>query len=215
MVHWTCARAAASRAAAVAQQAAADAANDLWQQQVEGRAVSTIQSRARVRLAKRKVAVLKAEHADHEERLAEERQKRINEMNDAHKKFQEEYEEDSGGLTLTDGQIRCMAGEMVAGLDDDVTDELLAGNTLDDPPPGAELVVLDSLFSCASVTQLMTDSMVADGATQAEAECFADGFDENLIRAMLTSELTGEDPSPEDEAALTAAAIEVMTTCDS
>ena len=61
----------------------------------------------------------------------------------------------------------------------------------------------------------MTDSMVADGATQAEAECFADGFDENLIRAMLTSELTGEDPSPEDEAALTAAAIEVMTTCDS
>ena len=126
----------------------------------------------------------------------------------------EDYNEDDG-LVLTDDQIRCLAGEVVAGLDDDVIDEVFAEKTLDDPPPGAELVVLDSLFSCASVTQLMTDSMVADGATQAEAECFADGFDENLIRAMLTSELTGEDPSPEDEAALTAAAIEVMTTCDS
>ena len=46
----------------------------------------------------------------------------------------QDYEKDNGGLTLTDGQMRCMAGELVAGLDDDVTDELLAGNTLDDPP---------------------------------------------------------------------------------
>lgn len=127
--------------------------------------------------------------------------------------IQEDYEKDNGGLTLTDGQIRCMAGEMVAGLDDDVTDELLAGNTLDDPPPGAELVVVDAMFTCDTMTQIMIDEMVAEGATQEEAECFANGFDEDILKAMLTSEMTGEDPSPEDEEAMTAALLEVVMTC--
>ena len=127
--------------------------------------------------------------------------------------IQEDYENDNGGLTLTDGQIRCMAGEMVAGLDDDVTDELLAGNTLDDPPPGAELVVVDAMFTCDTMTQIMIDEMVAEGATQEEAECFANGFDEDILKAMLTSEMTGEDPSPEDEEAMTAALLEVVMTC--
>ena len=127
--------------------------------------------------------------------------------------LQESYEEDDGDLTLTDGQIRCMAGEMVAGLDDDVTDELLAGNTLDEPPPGAELVIVDAMFTCDTMTQIMIDGMIAEGATQEEAECFANGFDEDLLKAMLTSEATGEDPSPEDEEALAAAAIKAMMTC--
>lgn len=126
--------------------------------------------------------------------------------------LEEAYDEDDD-LALTDGQIRCLAGEVAAGLDDDVIDELLAEETLDDPPPGVELVLLESLFSCGSVTQLLIDSVVADGATQEEAECFADGFDEDLMKAMLTSELTGEDPSPEDEEALAAAAFKVMMTC--
>ena len=127
--------------------------------------------------------------------------------------LQESYEEDDGDLTLTDGQIRCMAGEMAAGLDDDVVDELLAGNTLDEPPPGAELVIVDAMFTSDTMTQIMIDGMIAEGATQEEAECFANGFDEDLLKAMLTSEATGEDPSPEDEEALAAAAIKAMMTC--
>jgi hypothetical protein len=127
--------------------------------------------------------------------------------------IQEDYENDNGGLTLTDGQIRCMAGEMVAGLDDDVTDELLAGNTLDDPPPGAELVVVDAMFTCDTMTQIMIDEMVAEGATQEEAECFANGFDEEFMRMMVTSDLTGEEPSPEEEEAVMAGFFEVMMTC--
>ena len=55
--------------------------------------------------------------------------------------------------------------------------------------------------------------MVAEGATQEEAECFANGFDEDILKAMLTSEMTGEDPSPEDEEAMMAALFEVMMTC--
>ena len=127
--------------------------------------------------------------------------------------LQENFEEDGGGLTLTDGQFRCMAGEMVAGLDDDVLDEVLAGNALDDPPPGVGLVIVDATFSCDTMTQMMIDGMVAEGATQEEAECFVNGFDEDILKSMLTSEATGEDPSPEDEEALMAASFEVMMTC--
>ena len=127
--------------------------------------------------------------------------------------LQESYEEDDGDLTLTDGQIRCMAGEMAAGLDDDVVDELLAGNTLDEPPPGAELVIVDAMFTCDTMTQIMIDGMIAEGATQEEAECFANGFDEEFMRMMVTSDLTGEEPSPEEEEAVMAGFFEVMMTC--
>jgi hypothetical protein len=126
--------------------------------------------------------------------------------------LQEDWEEDAR-VNWTDGERRCLVGEMVAGLDDDVVDELLAGNTFNDPPPGVMLVMADAMFSCVSVTQMMVDLMVADGATQEEAECFANGFDEDILKAMLTSEMTGEDPSPEDEEAMTAALLEVVMTC--
>ena len=126
--------------------------------------------------------------------------------------LQERLRRTDGGLTLTDGQLRCMAGEMVAGLDDDVLDELLAGNTLDDPPPGVELVIVDAMFTCDTVTQMMID----DGRRRRNARgsrMFRQRIRRGHLKAMLTSELTGEDPSPEDEEAMMAALFEVMMTC--
>ena len=45
----------------------------------------------------------------------------------------EDYNEDDG-LVLTDDQIRCLAGEVVAGLDDDVIDEVIAEKNTRRPP---------------------------------------------------------------------------------
>ena len=63
----------------------------------------------------------------------------------------------------------------------------------------------------------MVNSMVADGATQEEAECFAGAlagaFDENTMRVMMTSEFTGEDPDPAMEEELMSAVFGVMMTC--
>ncbi|MBT5139261.1 MAG: hypothetical protein HOH36_00910 [Acidimicrobiaceae bacterium] len=118
-------------------------------------------------------------------------------------------------VQLTDSENRCLAGEIVAGLDDDLLDELLAGNPKDDPPEGAELVLIESLFDCVDMNQLMVDSMVADGATQEEAECFAGALDAETLETMMSSELTGTDPSPEEEEALAAAFFEAMFTCGS
>ena len=126
--------------------------------------------------------------------------------------LQEDWEEDAR-VNWTDGERRCLVGEMIAGLDDDVVDELLAENTFNDPPPGVMLVMADAMFSCVSVTQMMVDLMVADGATQEEAECFANGFDEEFMRMMVTSDLTGEEPSPEEEETVMAGFFEVMMTC--
>ena len=61
--------------------------------------------------------------------------------------------------------------------------------------------------------QFMVNSMVADGATQEEAECFAGAFDENTMRVMMTSEFTGEDPDPAMEEELMSAVFGVMMTC--
>ncbi len=55
-----------------------------------------------------------------------------------------------------------MASKMVDGLDDDMLDVVLAGTLSDDPPLGAELVLIESL-DCVDLTQLMIDQMVADG----------------------------------------------------
>ena len=95
----------------------------------------------------------------------------------------------------------------------DLLDEVLAGNFDDDPPPGSEVVVIDALFGCAAMQQFMVNSMVADGATQEEAECFAGAFDENTMRVMMTSEFTGEDPDPAMEEELMSAVFGVMMTC--
>ena len=118
-------------------------------------------------------------------------------------------------VQLTDSENRCLAGEIVAGLDDDLLDELLAGNPKDDPPEGAELVLIESLFDCVDMNQLMVDSMVADGATQEEAECFAGALDAETLETMMSSELTGTDPSPEEEEALAATLFEAMFACGS
>ena len=116
-------------------------------------------------------------------------------------------------VQLTVSENRCLAGELVASLDDDLLDELLAGNPGDDPPKGTELILIDSLFDCVDMNQLMVDSMVAEGATQEEAECFAGALDAETLETMMTSELTGTDPSPEEEEALMAVVFEVMFTC--
>ncbi len=116
-------------------------------------------------------------------------------------------------VQLTDSENRCLAGEIVAGLDDDLLDELLDGNPQDEPPEGAELVLIESLFDCVDMSQFMVDSMVADGATQEEAECVASALDAETLETMMTSEFTGTDPSPEEEEALMVVLFEVMLTC--
>jgi hypothetical protein len=116
-------------------------------------------------------------------------------------------------VQLTDSENRCVAGEIVAGLDSDLLDEFLAGDPDDDPPEGTELVLIESLFDCVDMNQVMIASMVADGATQEEAECFADALDAETLETMMTAELTGEDPSPELEEELMATVFEVMLTC--
>ena len=114
---------------------------------------------------------------------------------------------------MSDSQTRCVAEALVAGLDSGLLDEVLAGTLVDDPPLGSEAVLIDALFSCAAMQQFMIDSMVADGATQEEAECFAGALEEDIMRAMMTSELTGEDPDPAMEEELMSAVFGVMMTC--
>ena len=82
-------------------------------------------------------------------------------------------------VQLTVSENRCLAGEIVASLDDDLLDALLAGNPGDDPPIGTELILIDA----------------------------------DTLETMMTSELTGTDPSPEEEEALMAVVFEVMFTC--
>ena len=120
---------------------------------------------------------------------------------------------DGNGMELPEAETRCVAEALVAGLDSDLLDEVLAGSFDDDPPPGSEVVVIDALFGCAAMQQFMVNSMVADGATQEEAECFAGAFDKNTMRVMMTSEFTGEDPDPAMEEELMSAVFGVMMTC--
>ena len=73
--------------------------------------------------------------------------------------------------------------------------------------------MIDALFGCAAMQQFMVNSMVADGATQEEAECFAGAFDENTMRVMMTSEFTARIPTPQMEEELMNAVFVVMMTC--
>jgi hypothetical protein len=117
-------------------------------------------------------------------------------------------------VQLTDSENRCLAEALVANLDGDLLDEVLASDSnLDDPPEGTELVLFESLFDCVDMNQLMVDSMVADGATQEEAECFTGALDAETLETMMTAEVTGTDPSPEEAEALMATIFEVMFTC--
>ena len=120
---------------------------------------------------------------------------------------------EGNGMELPEAETRCVAEALVAGLDSDLLDEVLAGSFDDDPPPGSEVVFLDALFGCAAMQQFMIDSMVADGATLEEAECVAEAFDDDIMRTIMTSELTGEDPDPAMEEELMSAFFRVMMTC--
>ena len=117
-------------------------------------------------------------------------------------------------VQFADSENRCLAEALVANLDGDLLAEVLASDSnLDDPPEGTELVLFEALFDCVDMNQLMVDSMVADGATQEEAECFAGALDAETLETMMTAEMTGADPSPEEAEALMATIFEVMFTC--
>ena len=49
-------------------------------------------------------------------------------------------------MELPEAETRCVAEALVAGLDSDLLDEVLAGNFDDDPPPGSEAVLIGALF---------------------------------------------------------------------
>ena len=61
--------------------------------------------------------------------------------------------------------------------------------------------MLEGIFDCADVEQLMIDSMVEDGTPQDVAECLAGGFGEDELKDFMLSASAGDDAIGEEAAA--------------
>ena len=62
------------------------------------------------------------------------------------------------------------------------------------------LVVLDGIFDCADIEDLMVQSMMEDGTPEDQARCVAEGFGEDELRSFM--EMAVAEDEPDDEAGL-------------
>ena len=81
----------------------------------------------------------------------------------------------------------------------DAHDVAFTHRTVTDPETA--VVVLEGIFDCADVEQLMIDSMVEDGTPQDVAECLAGGFGEDELKDFMLSASAGDDAIGEEAAA--------------
>lgn len=115
----------------------------------------------------------------------------------------------------------CAAEKIISGIGAGRLAEL--GVTADDVGEVEELdftdseldTIVDSLGDCSDLPRLMADQLAADGALSAEdADCFADEFDEGLLKDVFKGVFQGEelgDDPPED---FLNAFIDVAAECD-
>ena len=105
---------------------------------------------------------------------------------------------------MSDDEANCAAQEIVDNVDSDTLDQMLEDPEADlGEVADAEtaVVVLEGIFDCADVEQLMIDSMVEDGTPQDVAECLAGGFGEDELKDFMLSASAGDDAIGEDAAA--------------
>ena len=105
---------------------------------------------------------------------------------------------------MSDDEANCAAQEIVDNVDSDTLDQMLENPEADlseVTDPETAVVVLEGIFDCADVEQLMIDSMVEDGTPQDVAECLAGGFGEDELKDFMLSASAGDDAIGEEAAA--------------
>ena len=80
--------------------------------------------------------------------------------------------------------------------------------------PEDVLTAFDALFDCVDLEQFMINGMIADGSSEEEARCVAEGFGEDELRGFLEIGLQDEADIDEDQAFLILGKMfEVMGEC--
>ena len=105
---------------------------------------------------------------------------------------------------MSDEQANCAAQNIVDNVDADTLDTMLESPEADldeVADPDTALQVLDGIFDCVDIQELMVTSMVEDGTPQDVAECLAEGFGEDELRSFMISASAGEDAIGEEAAA--------------
>lgn len=111
--------------------------------------------------------------------------------------------QDDPNFAMSDEKANCAAQRIVDGLDDTTLDQMLANPDADLAEVADDemaLVVIDGIFDCADIEELMVRSMMEDGTPEDQARCVAEGFGEDELRSLMAMASTEQEP--DDEAGL-------------
>ena len=105
---------------------------------------------------------------------------------------------------MSDDEANCAARNIVDNVDSGTLDTMLANPDADlSEVTDAEtsLTVLEGIFDCVDVEDLMVQQMVEDGTPREDAECLARGFGEDELRDFMRA-ASGGDEALSEEAGL-------------
>lgn len=111
--------------------------------------------------------------------------------------------QDEQDFPMSDEEANCAAERIVDGVDDSTLNQMLAdpeGDLGEVADAEMALVVLDGIFDCADIEDLMVQSMMEDGTPEDQARCVAEGFGEDELRSFM--EMAVAEDEPDDEAGL-------------
>lgn len=121
-------------------------------------------------------------------------------------------------LNATEEEARCAAGGIVDGVGEDRLEELgVTADNVDDIETidftdGELDVVVDSLFDCIDVEQMLADEMAGEFGDEA-ASCVAEELDPDLMKRIFKSEF-GDGADEELQSEFFQAFLDVAAECD-
>ncbi len=74
-------------------------------------------------------------------------------------------------------------------------------------------IMTDLMLDCVDFRSAFIDEFTKEGVSDESAECLADGFDDDFIRALAKAELSGEDADPTEDPAQAEKFFNLVTDC--
>ena len=71
----------------------------------------------------------------------------------------------------------------------------------------------DLMVDCVDFKAAFVQEFTAEGVSQDSAECLADGFDDDFVKALAKSELVGDGADPLTDPAMGEQLFSLITTC--
>lgn len=108
--------------------------------------------------------------------------------------------QDDPEMPLSDEEAECTANALLESVSVEDAMFALGTDNFDDSALAGDVEFMNAVLDCVDLDQMMIESMMADGATEEEANCMADAFGADELRQLVEMSMLDDDEVNEEAA---------------